>query len=69
MRAGVSSGSASFLLLVEDGALRQLEGFTFGDDEWPARIDTDALFYDELRAEDLRRLQAMDGREERDPNV
>lgn len=69
MRADVSSGSVGFVLLVEDGALSQLEGFAFGDDEWPQRIDPDELFYDQLREEDSLRLRSMGCGDERAPDV
>lgn len=69
MRVDVSSGSVGFALLVEDGALSQLEGFAFGDDAWPQRIDPAALFYDELREEDSLRLRSMGCGDERAPDV
>jgi hypothetical protein len=50
------SAAAGFLLFVEDGELRMLEGYTYGNDPWPEREDTLAVAYSNQRIADLATL-------------
>jgi hypothetical protein len=54
---GVMHG-LGFLLLVEDGLLRMLEGYTY-DEPWPAEVRNLRLSYSNERGHDLEMLRSL----------